>query len=277
MTFIDDLALVEVLVGMVAVLFTYLGLLCWWYIRSNNAKQLKDTLRASSIPVGAVGGVTLGLGLWIEVTWPFSVIVPIAGVPTNVLAGYNIFFGDAMMLFGLVAMAFAAAAYLGHHMHLVGLLAAVAGVVLAFYGWCGYTAGGSAGLGAGSKAFTLDPLDTLMLYGSFGLAAAFSFPASIVLDYYLTAVEAGRSIWQTTKVPKRTGLRAINAVRGSASIAGVPEGTSKEGELHYRAPMVVQLLMLAFPVLWCLAAIAAFWYFGVTLPGHLGGGASAAP
>jgi uncharacterized membrane protein len=261
MAFMDDLALVEVLIGFVAVLLCYVGLLSWWYIRSNNAKQLKETLRASSIPIGVVGAVTLSLGLWTEMTWPYGL---------TFLGGYNIFFGDAMVLFGLVTVAFAAAAYMGHHLHMVGLLAAVAGVVLAFYGWTGYT--------AAKGGFTKDPLDTFLMYGAFGLAAAFAFPATIIMDYYLAAVAAGRSIWQTTLTPARSGFRAINAVRATGSIAGVPDSTSSEGgELHYRAPLIVQTLMLVFPVLWALAAVAAFWYFDTTLPGHLGGGAGAAP
>jgi len=266
MGFLDNLALVEVLIGFVAILLSYVGLLSWWYIRSNNAKQLKATLKASSIPIGMTGAVALAVGLWTEFTWPYN--VTIAG--TNVLGGYNIYFGDVLTLFGMVAVAYAAAAYMGHHMHMVGLLAAVSGIVVAFYGWTGtYTA---------SPAFTKDPFDTFLMYGAFGLAAFCAFPATIVMDYYLAAVEAGRSIWQTTLSPVRTGFRAINAVRGTSSLAGVPDNVGAEGgELHYRAPIIVQTLMLAFPVLWALAAIAAFWYFDVTLPGHLGGGAGAAP
>lgn len=266
MGFMDNLALVEVLIGTLAILLSYVGLLTWWYIRSNNAKQLQQTLKASAIPIGIVGAGALAIGLWTEFVWPYTLVI--AG--TNVIGGYNIYFGDVLTLCGLVAVAYAAAAWVGHHLHMVGLLAAVCGIVVAFYGWTGtYTA---------SPAFTKDPFDTFLMYGAFGLAAFMAFPATIVMDYYLSAVAAGRSIWQTTTLPLRTGFRAINAVRGTGSIAGVPDSTSSEGgELHYRAPILLQTLMLAFPVLWALAAIAAFWYFDITLPGHLGGGAGAAP
>jgi hypothetical protein len=39
----------------------------------------------------------------------------------------------------------------------------------------------------------------------------------------------------------------------------------------------VQGLVLLFPVVMGLAAIAAFSYFGVTSPAHLGAGAGSAP
>ncbi len=262
MPFVDDLALVEVLIGLVAVLLAYTGVLAFWAIRTNRPQWLRTTLKSSAIPIGGVGAVTLALAMWIEMTWPF---------PIAYMGGYNIFFGDVMVLFGLVTIAYAFAAYLGHHLHLVGVLALVAGVVTAFYGWVGYTA---------TPAFTTEPFDTFLLYGAFGLAGVLALPATILTDYYLSAVAAGRSVWQSVVTPeprrvaKGMGTRAAQPV----SDLGTGKGSDTKGlETRYRVHWALQIVMLAFPVIMTAAAVAAFWYFGTTLPGHLGAGPAKAP
>lgn len=267
MVFLDDLGLIELLVGMVAVLFCYVGLISWWYIRTNNAKQLRSLLKASAVPIGGLGAVILMLAMWIEMTWPFWLVIPTG---TNVLAGYNIYFGDVLVIMGLMSIVYAVTAYVGHHLHVAGVMAIVAGAGVAFYAWTGYT---------GSKPFTEDPWDTFLLYGAFALAAFSAFPATVLVDYYLAAVDRAASIWQTSSplrapILRAFGTRATGAIVG----AGVPDDSNSEkGALHFRVPYAWQVVMLAFPVLWALAAVAALWYFGVTLPGHLGGGAGAAP
>ncbi len=260
MAFVDDLALVEVLIGLVAVLLAYTGVLAFWAIRTNRPQWLRTTLKSSAIPIGGVGAVTMALALWTEMTWPF---------PIAYMGGYNIFFGDVMLLFGLVAVCFALAAYLGHHLHLVGLLALVVGIVTAFYGWTGYTA---------NPAFTKDPYTTFLMYGAFGLAAVSAFPATIVTDYFLSASSAGRSIWTSLT---GSGLRTPMGSRAAQPMSKLDtEGTDEDGsrsERGYRVHWALQLVMLAFPLLMALAAYAAFAYFATTLPGHLGAGAAKAP
>lgn len=267
MGFMDDLALVEVLIGFVAVLLAYVGVLSWWAIRTNNPKFLKETLRSSAIPVGGVGITTMILALWTEMTWPYT--LTIAG--TNVIGGYNIFFGDAMVLFGLVAICYAVVAYFGRNLHVVGLLSLVAGFVLAFYGWTGYTA---------NPAFTKDPYDTFLMYGAFAAAGLAAFPATVITDYYLNAVAASKSIWQSAvsyASPRRIGTAARAAQPVSTLEEGAKDVEVSATETRFRVHWALQIVMLAFPVLMTCAAIAAFWYFAITLPGHLGNGAAGAP
>jgi len=45
----------------------------------------------------------------------------------------------------------------------------------------------------------------------------------------------------------------------------------------YRMPAILQVMVLAFPVFMALASFAALYFFGTTLPGHLGSGAANAP
>lgn len=260
MTFIDNLALVQVLLLLGAAILAYGGVLSWWAIRTNRPKTLRSVLRGVAVPVGALGAVTTVLALWGEMTWPF---------PAS-MAGYNILFFDTLLLFGLVLLAYAVSAYLGARLQYVGLFALVAGSVTAFYGWIGYTA---------TPAFTKEPFDTLLLYLGFGAAGVFSFPATLIVDYYLSASEALRAPFTTTRRVVALGLRRLGSrgaqpvvpgsvVAGSSETAPVPE---------YRFPIWTQSVLLLFPVFMALAGIAALWYFGVTLPGHLGGGAGAAP
>jgi uncharacterized membrane protein len=263
MAFIDDLALIEVLLLLGAVIFAYGGVLAWWALRKNDPKALRNTLRGMALPLGVIGVATTTLGLWTEMVWPF---------PGPYLAGYNIFFGDAILLFGIVLLAYGVSAYLGAKMQYVGIFALVAGGVVAFYGFTGYTA---------TPAFTKDPYDTLLLYSAFAAAGIFAFPATVIVDYYLGAADALKAPFTSTRAVAASGLRRFGARGVQPVVPGTVEATppSVEGETkaRYHLPYWVSVLVLLFPVFAGLAAIAAFWYFGVTLPGHLGTGAANAP
>lgn len=265
-TFIDDLALVEVLLLLAAAVFAYSGVMIWWAIRTNQPGSVKKILHGAAVPIGAVGIATTALSLWGEMTWPF--------LASDGLAGYNIFFFDALLLFGLLLVAYATAAYFGTRMQYVGLFALVAGGVTAFYGYTGYTA---------SPAFTKDPLDTLLLYLGFAVAGILAFPASVIIDYYLDSVAALKAPFRTTPSPATAarprgmgtrGAQPVNPAREAAP-ANAPE--SEATPEVYHVPVWVQTFLLLFPVFMAIAGFAALWYFGITLPGHLGSGPGAAP
>ena len=196
-------------------------------------------------------------------TWPF--------LASDGLAGYNIFFFDVLILFGIVLMAYAVSAYLNVRLQYVGLLALVAGAVTIFYGWTGYTA---------SPAFTKDPFDTLLLYLGFGAAAMFAFPATLIVDYYLGATDALKAPFTSARWAA-FGLRHLGTRGAQPVVPGQTESSTDprdhETRSSYHVPIWAQTLLLLFPIFMGLAAIAALWYFGVTLPGHLGAGAGGAP
>lgn len=262
--FIDDLALVEVLLLLAAAIFAYGGLMTWWAIRTNNAKGLRGTLRGMAIPLGGVGISITILALWGEMVWPF--------LPSDGMAGYNIFFFDPMLLMGLVLIAYAASAYIATRLQYVGFFALIAGACTVFYGWTGYTA---------TPAFTKDPFETLLLYLGFGVAGICAFPASCIIDYYVAATEKAQAPFTSARRVTAIGLRRFGA-RGAqpvvpGSVAAVAASTEGAPQPKYHVPIWVQSLLLLFPFFATLAAVAALWYFGVTLPGHLGAGAGAAP
>ena len=64
-------------------------------------------------------------------------------------------------------------------------------------------------------------------------------------------------------------------------VPGAAKSTASDSEpvlgITDRFPCSAQALVLLFPVLTTLAAIAARWYFGIALPGHLRRGAGEAP
>jgi uncharacterized membrane protein len=264
MAFVDDLALIEVLLLLGAVLFAYGGVMSWWAIRNNDPKALKNTLHGMAVPLGALGVVTTAIALWGEMVWPFPA--------ADNMAGYNIFFFDALILFGLVLLAYSVSAFVGAKMQYVGMFALVAGGVVAFYGYTGYTA---------AVPFTKDPFDTLLLYTGFGAAGIFAFPATVIMDYYLGATEALKAPFTSVRSVNASGLRRLGVrgaqpvVPGAATPASPSAGASPSPTYH--VPYWVQTVLLLFPLFAGLAAIAAFWYFGVTLPGHLGAGAGGAP
>lgn len=248
--FIDNLALTEVFLLLAAAVLTWTGVAAWWWMRKNEPEKVKTAIRGGAIPIGGVGISAMILGLWSEMTWPY----PAA------MGGYNIFFNDMTLLFGMVMICFAVSAYLGLQLHYVGLFAFMAGAVVLLYGWTGYGFG-----------YTKDPLDTLLLYGGFGVAGVFALPATAVLDYYLGTVAKSPTIWRTDS-PSSFGRRALG-VRAVGKIAASPSETPTEegtlAQLKYRMPTYINLLLLLFPVFMTLAGIAAWWYLGTTIPGHL--------
>ena len=207
--------------------------------------------------------MTTILALWGEMVWPF----------TTGMQGYNIFFFDVLILFGIVLLSYSASAYFGARMRYVGLLALVAGGVTMFYGWTGYTA---------HPAFTKDPFDTLLLYLGFGAAGVFAFPATVIMDYYLGAVDSlhapfGSASRAGDSFRRKLGVRGAQPIipfrppRSPRRPRRRPTGPSTTSRSGYRRSCS------SSPVFMALAGIAALWYFGVTLPGHLGAGAGAAP
>ena len=262
-TFIDNLALVEVLLLLGAVLFAYGGVMVWWAMRANDPKGVKNVLRGMAVPLGALGTVTITLALWGEMTWPF--------LASDGMAGYNIFFFDPLLLFGLVLLAYAISAFVGAKMQYSGIFALVAGGATAFYGYTGYTA---------TPAFTKDPFDTLLLYTGFAMAGIFAFPATVIIDYYLGAVEALKAPFTSVRAVTVSGLRRLGTRGAQPVVPGTATKSTTAPEAppaKFHLPYWAQTVLLLFPLFAGLAAIAAFWYFGVTLPGHLGGGAGAAP
>jgi len=266
MAFIDDLALVLVLLVFAGTVLTYLGLSGWWAMRKNDAKGLKNAMKAAAIPVGGVGVVMLLIAMWGEMTWPF---------PSSFgMAGYNIFFIDVMVIFGLVMVGFALTAYYSINFQFMGLFALVAGAITIFYAYTAYNA---------SAAFTKDPFETYLLYLSFGVAGIAAFPAGVIVDLYLSAADGRSLFWSTVASTQQQNVRALG-VRGVAGIGfsgdsekSRPKTEEEFPEPRFRLPVLAQVLILAFPVFMALASIAAMLYFGTTLQGHLGGGPGAAP
>jgi uncharacterized membrane protein len=256
--FIDNLAFTEGLLVFAAAILTYAGVAIWWSMRKNDAEKVRAALRGQALPVGIVGFTAVVLGLWEEMVWPY----PAA------LGGYNILFNDMTLLFGIVLLSLAAAAYLGLRLQYIGVFAFVAGSIVLFYGWTAY-----------GFHYTKDPLDTLLLYGGFGLAGILALPATVVADYYLATVTKSETAWRSLPVSASRrgplGARAAQPI-GLAAVGASNTETpaTSTTNLRYRMPIVLQAIVLAFPVIIALAGIAAWWYLGVTLPGHLTPGAT---
>ncbi|HLY77412.1 MAG TPA: DUF981 family protein [Thermoplasmata archaeon] len=256
--FIDNLALTESLLLFAAAILTYTGVSVWWAMRKNDDEKVRAALRGGALPAGAVGLTAVALGIWGEIVWPYPAVI----------GGYNILFNDMTLLFGVVLISLAAAAYLNARLQYVGIFAFVAGVVTLFYGWTAY-----------GFHYTKEPFDTLLLYGAFGLSGILALPATIVADYYLGTVSRSGTAWRSgTGNPTRRGVLGTRAAQrvglAPTSAPGAEPETGETTSVLYRMPIYVQGLVLAFPVIMALAGIAAGYYLGVTIPGHLTPGAT---
>jgi len=245
MAFIDDLGFIVALILAGAAVLTIASIRAFWHILRNDPARVRATIKSSAVPAGIIGFAALALGLWIEFTWPFPVS---AG-----LGSYNIFFGDVVSLFGMVMLVYALVGYYGLKLEYAGVFGFVAGTITAWYGYWGYTTLTM----SGTFGLTKDPLDTFLMYGAFALAGVFSLPATLVVDYYLE--HPGPSF------PKFSlNMRPVPEGAGGNAPAGEASSPSR-----YQVPLWVYLVTVWFPIFMFLAALAAWFYIGDILPGHL--------
>ncbi|MFY9716616.1 MAG: DUF981 family protein [Thermoplasmata archaeon] len=244
-SFIDDLGLVVALILAGAAVLTYASIRMFWHLLRNDPTRVRAAIKASAVPAGLIGAVSLAIGIFIEYTWPFLL--------SDGLGSYDIFFGDVICLFAMVMLVYAVVGYFGLKLEYAGLFAFVAGVITAWYGYWGYTTL----VKPGSFGLTKDPLETFLLYGAYAAAGVFALPASLVVDWWLE--HPGSTF------PKLSlSMKPISEEAEESKAAG--EGTEKG---HYRVPPWVYLATVWFPIFMFLAALAAIFYIGAILPGHL--------
>jgi len=255
MSFIDILALEEATLLVAAVILAYVGVLGLFAIRRNDAVGVKDSLRSAAIPVSSIGAIATFFGLWGEMVWQY----PSMG---KVGLGYNIFFNDVYLLFGITLLVAGLSMALSLKLQYAGLFALVAGGVTISYGYVGYQMG-----------YTSEPLETLLLYGAFGLAGVLAMPATFVVDHFLaspvgTAVPVGIATPAARRHPSiQASTRAVQPI--------IPVDTSGNPDLaaairsRLRIPLYVSVPVLVFVVAMALAAVAALLYLDTTLPKHL--------
>lgn len=173
MTFIDPLTLVLDLLILVACAVFYTGFLVWLNMRDKQLARAQAQLMGGATILGILGGVILIIALWGATTWPLSVVID----GNNVLGSYDILFFDALVMFGIVLVAFALAVHTGRPTSFVGVLGVVAGFGIMYYGYRAYL-----------LSLTLEPLYTFLLYLAFGATAVLSFPVTLYLDWFVTGL-----------------------------------------------------------------------------------------
>src|SRR5208282_2749008 len=171
--FVDDLGFVVALILAGGAILAYTSIRSFMSLLRNDPVQLRSTLKASAVPSGIIGFISLALGLFVEFTWPFLL--------SDGLGSYDIFFGDIITLFGMVMLVYAIVAFYGLKLEYAGLFGFVSGVITAWYGYWGYTTLTS----SGTFGLTKDPLETFLLYGAYAAAGVFALPASLVVDWWL--------------------------------------------------------------------------------------------
>lgn len=237
--FVDDLGFVVAMIICGAGFLTYTSIKAWLAIFRNDPKGLRSILKASAVPAGVIGGIMACIGLFIEMTWPFLL--------SDGMGSYDIFFGDVIMFFSMVFIVYAIVAYFGLKLEYAGLFSFIMGVTTCFYGLWGYTTLVS----PGTLGLTKDPWDTFLMYGAFGMAAIFAFPATIAVDWFLDHPGS-------TFAPFRLVFRPGKATEEVAAADAV-----------FRLPYTFYILTVWFPLFGFLAMLAGWFYMGEILPGHL--------
>jgi uncharacterized membrane protein len=223
-----------------AAVFTYVSIRAFLAIFRNDAKGLRAILKSSAVPVGMIGVASLVIGLWTEITWPYLL--------SDGLGSYDIFFGDVQMIFSMIMIVYAVVAYFGLRLEYAGLFGLVGGTITAWYGLWGYTTLVKPGV----LGLTKDPLETFLLYLAFAAAGFFAFPATLAVDWYL---EHPGPTWTPFKF-------ALRPVTDEPATSTAPAGP-------FRLPWSFYLVAIWFPIFAFLAFVAAWFYMGSILPGHL--------
>jgi uncharacterized membrane protein len=238
--FVDDLGFIVAMILAAAALLTYTALRVFLAIYRNDPGRVRSVLKASAVPVGVIGVASFLLGLFVETTWPFSL--------SDGLGSYDILFGDVLMIFAMVMIVYAIVAFLGLRLEYAGIFGLIGGIIVAWYGYWGYTTLVSPGV----LGLTKDPLETFLLYLAFAAAGFFAFPATLAVDWYL----------------EHPGPTFTPFTLGNPSTSAPTEGAAASpGKFHL--PATFYLLTVWFPIFVFLAFVAAWLYMGAILPGHL--------
>jgi len=172
MAFVDDLTLILDLMVLVTVIVFYTGFTVFVQYRRKDHERAVSHLQAGAVLLALVGAGIGLVALWGELTWP----IPVA------FGAYDLFFFDPLFLLSIVLIGFGISVRWGLPTHFVGIVAAVAGSGIIYYGARAYEIG-----------LTLDPLETFLLYLGFGGAAILAYPATLFVDWFVTGPTNPRS------------------------------------------------------------------------------------
>ena len=239
MVFVDDLGMELILNGLIALTLFYLGVRTYFRYRTNGNDKAMHELKSSAPLIGVFGFIVLLMGTYGETVWPL--------MPGTAGAKYNILFYDPTMLFGIALVSFALSLAFNLRTQYVGLYSMVAGAVTIYYGIIGYNLG-----------MTSSPIALLLLYGAFGAAGIFTFPATLVIDKILStkALPSGVAEKKEVGIPASTMMVAANVQRVA-------------GEAKYRLGIATNFALALFLLFLIGAAVASF-YIGLNeIPSHL--------
>ncbi|HTZ61332.1 MAG TPA: DUF981 family protein [Thermoplasmata archaeon] len=164
MVFVDDLTLILDLMILVTVVIFYTAFCVWYEYRRQDHERATSHLQGGAGFLALLGVAIGAIALWGEITWP---------IPPQ-FGSYDLFFFDPLFLLALVLIGFGVMVWKGLPTHLVGIVAAVSGSGIIYYGARAY-----------QLSLTLDPLETFLLYLAFGGVAILAFPATLFIDWFI--------------------------------------------------------------------------------------------
>jgi uncharacterized membrane protein len=170
--FIDDLTLILDLLVLVTIIVFYTGFCVWVEYRRKDHERAVSHLQSGAALLAMLGGGIGLIALWGELTWP---IPPAFG-------GYDLFFFDPLFMLSIILVAFGIVVWKGLPTHFVGILSAVSGAGIVYYGARGYLI-----------PLTLDPLETLLLYLGMGAMAIMAYPATLFVDWFVVGPTSARA------------------------------------------------------------------------------------
>jgi putative membrane protein len=194
MVFVDNLAISLLAVSFVGALTLYMTVRAYLGYRKG-AKDPCDDVIPGMLTLAGLGVFVFGIGLIGELTWPLP-------------GSYNILYFDPLMMLGVILVSFAISVVYRRKTQYAGLLALLAGAMVAYYGIVAY------GLG-----LSKDPLVLLALYLSFGTSAMLSYPVTLIFDIMSGKGRRASRLWDVVLVLFWISLVVATVMSGAMGAA----------------------------------------------------------
>jgi uncharacterized membrane protein len=161
----NNLSVILDLLIVVAAAVFYTGFLVWFSYRNKDLDRAEKNLRGGAWLLGFLGGLIGIFAFWAETTFPLT---------TGKSTVDNVLFFDPLLMLAFLTVAFAVSIAVRFPTHYIGVMGAVIGCAVIYYGIHGYQLG-----------LSTAPTDTVLLYGAFGTLAILLYIPTLFVDWFI--------------------------------------------------------------------------------------------
>src|SRR5487761_1063356 len=156
--------LLDLLILIAAAVF-YTGFLVWFSYRGKDLERAEKNLRAGAWLIGSLGVFVAIFAFWAEMTFPLT---------SGSSSVDNVLFFYPLLMLAFLTVAFAVSIGIRFPTHYIGVLGAVIGCAVIYYGVHAYLLG-----------LSDQPVLTVMMYCAFGAVAILLYIPTLFVDWFI--------------------------------------------------------------------------------------------